>query len=166
MSDALLQSESKINYYIKEDRTMKVLVAYDGTLQSKEALRYGMETVREKGGEVLALHIFNSGLFVDYDVAGADDAARKEAARHMDEARRLMSESGVRASLFAGEGDPEDATIEFAVERNVDVLLCPPRYTSIIRKFRKIAQERGKHTSEDTVLGGAEKLKMAVVSVQ
>lgn len=145
---------------------MKVLVAYDGTLQAKEALRYGMETVREKGGEVLALHIFNSGLFVDYDVAGADDAAKKETARHLDEAKRLMRDSGVRATLFSGEGDPEDETIQFAVERNVDVLLCPPKYTAIIRKFKKIAQERGKRASEDTILGGTEKLKMAVVSVQ
>ena len=145
---------------------MKVLVAYDGTLQSKEALRYGMETVREKGGEVLALHIFNSALFVDYDVAGANEAARRESVRQREEAKHLMRESGVEATLFAGEGDPEDETIRFAAERNVDVLLCPPKYKSIIKKFKKIAQERGKQASENIILDGAEKLKMAVVSVQ
>ena len=31
---------------------MKVLVAYDGTLQSKDALRYGLEKAREKGGDL------------------------------------------------------------------------------------------------------------------
>lgn len=145
---------------------MKVLVTYDGTLQSKEALRYGMEKVKEEGGEVLALHIFNSSLFVDYDVAGAAEAAKRETARQMEEAKHLMRESGVKATLFAGEGDPEDETIRFAAERHVDVLLCPPRYKSIIRRFKKIVQDRGKQASENTIMDGAENLKMAVVSVQ
>lgn len=145
---------------------MKVLVAYDGTLQSKEALRYGMEKVKEKGGEVIALHIFNSTLFIDYDVAGASEAARRESARLMEEAKGLMRESGVKATLFAGEGDPEDETIRFATEKNVDVLLCPPRYKSIVKRFKKVAEDRGRQASENTILDAAEKLKMAVVSVQ
>ncbi len=39
---------------------MKIMVAYDGTLQAKEALVYGMDKAREKGGEVVALHVFNN----------------------------------------------------------------------------------------------------------
>jgi len=46
---------------------MKIMVAYDGTLQAKEALVYGIEKARTKGGEVIALQVFNSPLFVDYD---------------------------------------------------------------------------------------------------
>lgn len=145
---------------------MKVLVAYDGTLQSQEALRYGLEKVKENGGEVLALHIFNSAQFVDYDVAGAVEAARRESARQMEEAKHLMKESGVKASLFAGEGDPEDETIRFATDRNVDVLLCPSRYKSIIKRFRRMAEDRGRRATENTILDGTEKLKMAVISVQ
>ena len=44
---------------------MKIMVAYDGTLQGKDALVYGMQKAREKGGEVVALHVFNSPLFAD-----------------------------------------------------------------------------------------------------
>ncbi len=145
---------------------MKVLVAYDGTLQSKEALKYGVEKVKERGGEVIALHVFNSTLFVDYDVAGAAEAAKREATRQMEEAKILVGEYGVKASFFSGEGDPEDETIRFATERNVDVLLCPPRYRSIIKKFRKMAEERGREASENTILDEAERMKMAVISVQ
>jgi nucleotide-binding universal stress UspA family protein len=148
---------------------MKVLVAYDGTLQSKDALRYGMEKVRENGGEVLALHLFNSNLFIDYDVApGAVETARKESARQIQDAKILLKEEGsdLKTSIFAGEGDPEDEVIRFARERNVDVLLCPPRYKSIIKKFRKVAEEGGREARENSILDEAERLKMAVVSVR
>ena len=57
---------------------MKVLVAYDGTLQAKDALKYGVEKVKENGGELVALHVFNSNMFVDYDVFGAEEAGRAE----------------------------------------------------------------------------------------
>ncbi len=121
---------------------MKIMVAYDGTVQAKEALVYGMEKAREKGGEVLALHVFNNGLFVDYDAhVDAETLARQEAGQRIEEAKSLIREkgNGVRASLFTTEGDPEEAVIDFAKEKKVDVLLCPPRFKAIIQKYRKEA---------------------------
>lgn len=50
---------------------MKTLVLYDGTLQAKEALRYGMDSVRKTGGSVTIVNVFQSSLFLDYDVIGA-----------------------------------------------------------------------------------------------
>ena len=46
---------------------MKILTIYDGTLQSKTALTYGINKVRERGGELIVLQVFQSSLFVDYD---------------------------------------------------------------------------------------------------
>ena len=148
---------------------MKVLAAYDGTLQSKDALRYGLEKARAKGGEVLALYIFNSGMFIDYEISpGALEAARTESAAQIEDAKLLIREegAGVRTGIFVGEGNPEDAVIRLAEERNVDVLLCPPRYRSVIKRFRKMAEERGQTTRENAVFDETEKLRMAVVSVQ
>jgi nucleotide-binding universal stress UspA family protein len=148
---------------------MKVLVAYDGTLQSKDALRYGMEKVREHGGEVLALHVFNSSMFIDYEVSpGAVDVARREFASHMEDAKLLIREegNGVRAGIFAGEGDPEDEVIQFAKERNVDLLLCPHRYKSVIKRFKRMAEERGRAARENAILDKTEKFRMAEVSIQ
>ncbi len=119
---------------------MKIMVAYDGTMQSKEALVYGMEKAREKGGEVVALHVFNSGMFIDYDAhIDAEAMARQESERSVEEAKALIREKGdgVRASLFTAEGDPEEEVVSFAKERKVDVLLCPPRFKSIVKKYRK-----------------------------
>jgi len=125
---------------------MKIMVAYDGTLQAKEALVYGMDKAREKGGEVVALHVFNSGMFVDYDATvNAQDTARAEAARFVDEAKAIIREKGkgVKASLYSTEGDPTEAVVSFAKTEKVDVLLCPPKFTEIIGKYQKALAESG-----------------------
>jgi nucleotide-binding universal stress UspA family protein len=123
---------------------MKIMVAYDGTLQSKEALVYGMEKAGQKGGEVVALHVFNSGLFFDYDATPeAEEIARRESAGYLAEAKALIREKGkgVRVSLYTAEGNPEEEVIGFAKANNVDVLLCPPKFKSIIRKYQKSLAE-------------------------
>ena len=119
---------------------MKIMVAYDGTLQAKEALVYGIEKARTKGGEVIALQVFNSPLFVDYDATvNARDMARAEASRFMEEAKEIIREKakGVKASFYSGEGNPEEEMISFAKSEQVDVLLCPPKFKTIISKYQK-----------------------------
>jgi len=119
---------------------MKIMVAYDGTLQAKEALAYGIEKARLKGGEVVALQVFNSPMFADYDATvNTRDAARAEAARFVDEAKAIIREKGkgVKASFYTTEGNPEEEVISFAKAERVDVLLCPPKFKTIIGKYQK-----------------------------
>jgi nucleotide-binding universal stress UspA family protein len=119
---------------------MKIMVAYDGTLQAKEALVYGMDKAREKGGEVVALHVFNNGMFVDYDATvDAQGAARAEAERFIEEAKTIIREKGkgVKASLYSIEGNPTEEVVSFAKTEKVDVLLCPPKFTKIINKYQQ-----------------------------
>ncbi len=147
---------------------MKVLVAYDGTLQSKDALRYGIEKVREKGGEVIVLNVFNSSMFVDYDASPrAEELARQESARYVEDAKRLIRESGgdVRTSIFTGEGDSDDDILLFAKERFVDMLLCPPKQKALIEKFREIVKERGREVRENRILDNSARLRMAEACV-
>jgi nucleotide-binding universal stress UspA family protein len=145
---------------------MKVLVAYDGTLQAKDALKYGVQKVRENGGELVALHVFNSNMFVDYDVFGAEEAGRTEAMRFATEAKQILGESGkgINTRVIFAEGDPEEETIGFARENNVDLLLCSPRYKSIIRSFKNLLDKQGKKSQEDTIFDAAEKPRLSVVS--
>lgn len=147
----------------------KVLVAYDGTLQSKEALRYGMQRARETGDEVIALHVFNSNIFIDYDsLPWTQEVARKESAQHVEDARRLVEKAGggLRVRIATEEGDPEEEIIRYAQEKNVDILLCPPRYKRIIKRYKKMLKNNGKGALEDTILDETERLKMAVVSMR
>jgi len=145
---------------------MKVLVAYDGTLQAKDALKYGVQKVKEKGGELVALHVFNSNMFIDYDVFGAEEAGRAESMRFAAEAKKILGETGtgISARVIYAEGNPEEETINYARENNVDLLLCSPRYKSIIKNFKKLLDKQGKKVSEDTIFDEAEKPKLTVVS--
>ncbi len=123
---------------------MKIMVAYDGTLQAKEALAYGIYKAREKGGEVVALQVFNSSLFVDYDATiDTKSLAQAEAARHIEEAKSIIREKGigVKTSIYSTEGNPSEEIINFAKSEKVDVLLCPPRFTKIIGKYQRVLAE-------------------------
>ena len=141
---------------------MKIMVAYDGTLQAKEALVYGMEKAREKGGEVVALHVFNNRMFIDYDAnVDAEAMARLEAARFVEEAKALIREkgAGVRTSLFTTDGNPEEEMISFAKGQNVDVLLCPSKFKTIINKYKKAL-------GESELSSDAAKMNLTVLSTK
>lgn len=141
---------------------MKIMVAYDGTLQAKEALVYSMDKAREKGGEVVALHVFNNGMFIDYDATvDAQSVAKAEAEQYINEAKALIREKGkgVKASLFSTEGNPTEVVISFAKAEKVDVLLCPPRFTKIINKYQRAL-------AESEITSEAAKLHVAAFSTK
>ena len=145
---------------------MKVLVAYDGTLQSKEALRYGVNKVRENGGELVALHVFNSNQYIDYDVFGAEEAGWAASMRFVSEARKILEETGkgVRTRVIVQEGNPEEETINYARENNVDLLLCSPGYKKIIGSFKMLFGDKGTAVPEYTGFYKTEEPGVYVVS--
>ena len=145
---------------------MKVLVAYDGTLQSKDALKYGVEKVKENGGELVALHVFNSNQYMDYDVFGAEEAGRAESMRYAAEAKKILEETGkgLRTRVIVEEGNPEEETINYARENNVDLLLCSPRYKRIINSFRMLLGDQGTALPERSGFDETEEPMVYVVS--
>ena len=133
---------------------MKIMVAYDGTLQAKEALVYGLDKARVKGGEVVALHVFNNSMFIDYDATiDAQSVAKAEAEKYINEAKTIIREKGkgVKASLYSTEGNPTDEMISFAKSEQVDIMLCPPKFTKIITKYQRALAE-SELTSEAATL--------------
>ncbi len=116
---------------------MKILTIYDGTLQSKTALRYGINKAREKSGEVVVLHVFQSSLFIDYGAGpGAEELARTEWAQHASDAKKIIDEegSGVRVRLQAEEGEPEQELLRCAIAEQPDLILATPRYKGITKR--------------------------------
>jgi len=141
---------------------MKIMVAYDGTLQAKEALVYGMQKVREKGGEVVALHVFNSSMFIDYDASlDAESIARREYSQFVDEAKSLIREKGkdIKVSLFTTDGNPTEEIVSFAKAEKVDILLCPPKFKTIISRYQKAL-------GETELAGEVEKMRLAAISTK
>ena len=56
---------------------MKLLIVYDGTINSKSALKYGLGKLRQEGGRAVVLHVFESNMFVGYGAGpNAEDHAR------------------------------------------------------------------------------------------
>lgn len=114
---------------------MKILALYDGTIQSKTALRYGIKKAKEASGELVILHVFQSSLFIDYDAGPrAEEIARAENARHLSDAKALLAEVGpdVQYRFVSEEGDPEEEALRHAATERPDLLLAAPRYKAII----------------------------------
>ncbi len=116
---------------------MKILILYDGTIQSKMVLQYGLSKAREKNGEVVLLQVFQSGLFVDYDAGPrAEEIARAEAERHLKDAESIIQEKGqgVAVRIVSEDGDPEEELLHTAIAEHVDLILASPRYKAVAKK--------------------------------
>ncbi len=114
---------------------MKILIAYDGTLNAKKALLYGINKVQKQGGSLTVLQVFDRAHFIDYDAGPSAEAmARREAANHLEEARRIAAERGVAAIRFiTEEGQAEQVVREHIAAELPDLVLAPPRYRSLAK---------------------------------
>jgi nucleotide-binding universal stress UspA family protein len=115
---------------------MNILVAYDGTLNSKKALLYGINKVQKQGGILTVLQVFDWALYVDYEAGPrAEEQGRREAARHLEEARRMVSERGISAVRFVEkDGQAEDVALEHIEADRPDLVLATPRFRSLARR--------------------------------
>ena len=124
---------------------MKVLLAYDGSLQAKKMLQTCVQEDKESGNRLIVLNVFNSGLFVDYDaIPGAEEMARRESAKSIEEARLIILEAGARvyARIVEEEGVLEEEIIRYAETEGIDLLLCPKRYNTVLGQLKKKAPVR------------------------
>jgi nucleotide-binding universal stress UspA family protein len=114
---------------------MKVLVAYDGSLDSKAALKYGIQRVREFPGELIALHVFPSHRFIDYEAGfRAEERSRRDAFRHLDEAREFIRANGkgIKASAVFTEGNVRKEILGHATKEDVDLIVVPRSLDSLM----------------------------------
>ncbi len=117
---------------------MKIITLYDGTINAKTALQYGLKKAEEKKAELIVLQVFQSSLFVDYDAGPmAEAAARAEANRFQREAEALISAAGLKdakARIIRKEGDPVEETIALAEAERPGMVLVPAAYKAVARK--------------------------------
>lgn len=111
---------------------MKILIAYDGTLHAKKALRYGIEKIRAFGGDMTVLQVFDRSQFAEYGPR-AEDLARTEVSQQLEEARSIIATSGSadRVRVITEEGDAFEA-IRGRVDAELpSLVLLPPRFQSL-----------------------------------
>jgi nucleotide-binding universal stress UspA family protein len=113
----------------------KILVAYDGTLNAKTALRYGLLKAREQGGSVTVLSVFDPSRFVDYAHFTAVEVARKETARLLVDAREIITNegAGIPVRVIEEEGNPEEEIAAYAKKFGMELILAPPAMRGLLR---------------------------------
>jgi len=115
---------------------MKILIAYDGTLHAKKALRYGIEKIKESGGDMTVLQVFDRSQFAEYGPR-AEELARAEVSQQLEEARSIISTSGSADHVHIAVEEGEAlGTIEVrAAAERPGLVLLPPRYQAIASKL-------------------------------
>lgn len=116
---------------------MKLLIAYDGTLNAKNALRYGLDKLKTEGGSAVVLHLFHSAMFVDYGAGpNAESMARAESARRLAEAKRIVEEAGggLWVRFEEGDGEPGEEILGYSEEVCFNAILAPAKYGSVAER--------------------------------
>lgn len=133
---------------------MRVLVAYDGSLKSKEALKFGLSRMRGGSGLLTILYVFDRSLFVYYPAGIKEiDRARGEAEDMLCEAREFAESllEGVWIKAVMEEGAPEEEIMRHAEECCYDMVVCPKAYAKVAdelpsRCFSADENEEGEDT--------------------
>jgi nucleotide-binding universal stress UspA family protein len=115
---------------------MNILVVYDGTLHAKKALLYGLKKTREADGELTVLQVFDPRQFIDYDAGPrAEEMARKEASRNLDEARQIVNDqaTSIAVRFISDEGDASQKVLEYVEAGHTGLVLAPPRYRELTK---------------------------------
>jgi nucleotide-binding universal stress UspA family protein len=117
---------------------MRVLVAYNGSMNSKSAIKQGIRKVRERGGTLIVLYVFHRDMFIDYDAGpGAEREAREEALRLVEEAKKIIADEGkgIWSRVVVTEGNPADEIVRFAMDENIGLIFSPQYYDSIAQRI-------------------------------
>jgi nucleotide-binding universal stress UspA family protein len=115
---------------------MKVLAAYDGSLDSKAALKYGIQRVREVTGELIALTYFPSiAMLMTMPVRvprSARGAMRFVTWMKRGVHTRSTGRDGIKARVVFTEGHARTEILSYATKEDVDLIVVPSALDSLI----------------------------------
>ncbi len=114
---------------------MRILAAYDGTLNAKDVLRYGLYRIRKSGGELKVLHMLDSEILKDFEEFEACASLMNEAARNLEEARKIVDESGKgrQVEFISCKCGLAHELMSYAEEGRFDLILVPQKFAGVAR---------------------------------
>ena len=113
---------------------MRVLFAYDGSPFAKRALRYAKRFRDDLEAAVITVStVLIEGPRTEGSTDPEHDAG--EGRRHLEEARRMLAETGVEAEVVHTFGNPAAEILSAAEERGVDLIVLGQRGRSAIARF-------------------------------
>lgn len=113
---------------------MRILFAYDGSPFAKRALRYA----KRFGKDVEALVITVAPVLLEAprtEQSTDPGQGGEEAARQLEDARRLLDEEGVAAEVVRAFGNPAEEIIAAAERHDADLIVLGQRGRSAIARF-------------------------------
>ena len=116
---------------------MKILVIYDGSQDSKAALKYGVHKARAaSGGELIAVHVFPR---TGFNAKNKNPGERKpvpELLSCLKKIETFVSRRGniVTISMAAATVNHRDEILTFAEKLAVDLIVAPPAYEALMEK--------------------------------
>lgn len=115
---------------------MRILAVYDGTLNSKDVVRYGLFRAKTTGGELHVIHVLNSALITEYAGFNAEETARRELSYYLADAEKIIAEvgKGIRVSFTTMDGIPEEEFVKYARDNRIELILIPEKYAEIGRR--------------------------------
>jgi nucleotide-binding universal stress UspA family protein len=120
-----------------------IVVGTDGSDTAKEAVRQSVELAKSVGAELLLVSAYQpvSRVSVKREAAQAPEdvqwmvSAREDVGTLLSEAARTAEEAGVAVQTFQRQGDPADAILDVAEERDADLIVVGNKGMTGAKRF-------------------------------
>ena len=112
---------------MKSEFYRNIVIATDGSENSKKAISYGIGIARLSGATVHTLYVVDTSTFSSIPMDGGweemYEVLRKEGERAVSKVKKLGEASGVNVRDAVLEGHPSSEIITFAENNNVDLIV-------------------------------------------
>jgi nucleotide-binding universal stress UspA family protein len=120
-----------------------IVVGTDGSDTAKEAVRQAVELAKFVGAELLLVSAYQpvARVSLNRDTTQIPDdvqwmvSAREDVATLLSEAAKTADEAGVAVQTFQRQGDPADAILDVAEERDADLIVVGNKGMTGAKRF-------------------------------
>jgi nucleotide-binding universal stress UspA family protein len=116
-----------------------IVIATDGSENSRKAISYGIEIAKISGATVYAVHVVDTlSVVSDIWTAGKDlihDMMIRDGKKILSETRKIIEDSGVEVKDVLLNGHPGEEIIRFAEDNNIDLIVMGTLGATGLEKF-------------------------------
>jgi nucleotide-binding universal stress UspA family protein len=116
-----------------------IVIATDGSENSRKAISYGIEIAKISGATVYAVHVVDTlSVVSDIWTAGKDlihDMMIRDGKKILSETRKIIEDSGVEVKDVLLNGHPGEEIIRFTENNNIDLIVMGTLGATGLEKF-------------------------------
>jgi len=117
----------------------RILVAYDGSENSKRALNVAIDIAKRYGSKLDIVEVIDIAALLALGLSPIPEnilqTVQEKVKADIDEAERKAKEAGVDAKGVIIEGEPAASIVEYATKNNVDLIVTGSRGLSTIKRL-------------------------------